>query len=321
VENHKRYFDWLAEELGIESQQDWYLCTNTQIGKCSGHAVLLQYRNCLPTALENLYPAFEWRRWLFTQVAADYWTHTNKRKYFDWAAEELGISRQEEWYRVKPRDGYRLKGVDGILKQHNNSFLKALVNTYNEYEWQIWRFSHVSYKFWKKPSNHRKFLDWAAEQLSVHHWKDWYAVKKADIESLGGAQLLSYYGDSIPKTLQRVYAEYPWKPWLFETGRRYIWNDDANSELFFQWLKEHYQIQQVEDWKYVSKEQVVQLGGLGFLLKNGGWLKTLSKYHPSYSWTIYSYKKAQQSLLSIVRSLVSENQLRTKSQHALVTTH
>jgi hypothetical protein len=52
----------------------------------------------------------------------------------------------------------------------------ALAAVYSDYEWLPWKFSFCPNNFWDDVKNHRKFLDWAAKQLNVNEYGDWYRV-------------------------------------------------------------------------------------------------------------------------------------------------
>lgn len=53
---HKKYFDWLAGELGIKQKEDWFEVTSEQIRQHKGEGLLVYYGNSVAKALKTIYP-------------------------------------------------------------------------------------------------------------------------------------------------------------------------------------------------------------------------------------------------------------------------
>jgi hypothetical protein len=47
---------------------------------------------------------------------------------------------------------------------------------YPEYNWLPWKFDRLPRNFWNEIANHRKFLDWAANELEIKEFSDWYKI-------------------------------------------------------------------------------------------------------------------------------------------------
>jgi hypothetical protein len=45
----------------------------------------------------------------------------------------------------------------------------ALSTIYPSIDWQPWKFANVTRDFWTNLENQRKFLDWIAEKMDLHH--------------------------------------------------------------------------------------------------------------------------------------------------------
>lgn len=69
--NHKLYFDWLGELIGVKTLEDWYTVRGSDI-LATGQARLFEnyYSNSLFKALSTLYPQHNWKVWRFAQVPA-----------------------------------------------------------------------------------------------------------------------------------------------------------------------------------------------------------------------------------------------------------
>jgi hypothetical protein len=64
-----------------------------------------------------------------------------------------------------------------------------LLTLFPEFEWQMWLFHYAPRYFWKDMKNQRKSADWAAAQLRVQDYADWYPVTQAVLNKLIGTLL------------------------------------------------------------------------------------------------------------------------------------
>jgi hypothetical protein len=52
-------------------------------------------------AVSSVYPSHEWHVWKFSQVPKGYWEQlSNQRAYFEWLAQQIGVSSLGDWYGV-----------------------------------------------------------------------------------------------------------------------------------------------------------------------------------------------------------------------------
>jgi hypothetical protein len=55
----KQYFDWIADQFGIEKQEQWYSISSADFEKKHGSSALnFYYKGSLARALEDVYPGF-----------------------------------------------------------------------------------------------------------------------------------------------------------------------------------------------------------------------------------------------------------------------
>lgn len=86
VRSSKLYFDWAAEKLGIQKQEDWYSVPSVALTKLRGRGNnihcyndstvidVLDRHSSLAKALEDTYPQFDWHPWRFDRVTKLYWS-------------------------------------------------------------------------------------------------------------------------------------------------------------------------------------------------------------------------------------------------------
>lgn len=71
----------------------------------------------------------------------------------------------EDWYNVSFQD-ITANGGAGLLKRYSDSHFFAIIHVYDEYKWELWRFSRLPNKFWESEENARKCLEWAGKKLT-----------------------------------------------------------------------------------------------------------------------------------------------------------
>jgi hypothetical protein len=75
-------------------------------------------------ALQAVFPEQQWHPWRFSQVPVGYWEDMeNQRKYFDWLAKRLKITRPDDWYNVSLSDVKQENS--GLLTRYGNSLIKG----------------------------------------------------------------------------------------------------------------------------------------------------------------------------------------------------
>ncbi len=100
IKSHRLYFDQLAREFSIRHPSEWYKVKLSDVEK-KGGTKYMKYYGGLSKALQVIYPEFEFLPWMFERVPAGYWDNpTHHRKYFDWLAKVLNISKTEQWYHI-----------------------------------------------------------------------------------------------------------------------------------------------------------------------------------------------------------------------------
>ncbi len=65
TQSHIRYFEWLAEELEVRRQEDWYKLSYTFMLESGGGSLLSCYGNSFVHTIASLLPQYSWHEWLF----------------------------------------------------------------------------------------------------------------------------------------------------------------------------------------------------------------------------------------------------------------
>lgn len=99
---HKQYFEWLGDELGLKSTDDWYKVKVSDVRTRGGRVMLnTHYDGSLSKALQAVFAEQNWQPWKFDRVPKGLWDNTNTvHTYFEWLCERLSINNPSDWSRV-----------------------------------------------------------------------------------------------------------------------------------------------------------------------------------------------------------------------------
>lgn len=113
--------------MEIQSLSGWYKVNSYSI---TGRKGLHKTHNALLQCLQKVYPDERFKPWLFNKTPQSFWTNLyNRRRYFDWLADELNIERTEDWYNYKLQDVVDRAGVS-VVALYNWSYKEALEDVY-----------------------------------------------------------------------------------------------------------------------------------------------------------------------------------------------
>jgi hypothetical protein len=144
-------------------------------------------------------------------------------------------------------------GGANLIRQHNHSTSTLLSTVYPDYNWLPWKFDKCPNFYWNDFNNHKKFIEWAAQQLKIKEMSDWYNVTVKDLYDIGGASLITtQYKGSPTLLLFKVYPDYNWLPWKFAHIPRNYWRDMKNQRKFVNWAETQLSIKETSNWYKVT---------------------------------------------------------------------
>ena len=100
--------------------------------------------------------------------------------------------------------------------------------------------------------------------------KEWKKVTTSDVKDAGGGTLLQKHGSSVFRLLQLAYPEERYRPEHVRTKvpKRY-WKDVTVRKQFMEEIAAQLGIRKPEEWKKVSRQQFLEMGGAGVLKEHG----------------------------------------------------
>jgi hypothetical protein len=99
------------EQAGLDTMERWYKVTAQMVRDHGGGTLVKRYVGSISAIVSGVYPSHAWMLWKFDKVPKGYWSDMrNRKEFFDWAGAELGISRMEDWLKIRTEEVDRLGG-------------------------------------------------------------------------------------------------------------------------------------------------------------------------------------------------------------------
>ena len=167
----------------------------------------------------------------------------------------------------------------------------------------------------------QNFLRTLAAEVRVERMEDWYEIPfgRLDLfrrrnakcseetrhplqqQSLDGgwqkkrAQLRSFlvkYEGSMQRALMESFPNFHWKPWLFKSVPRGLWNNERYCRQFVLDAEQRMPIRSREDWYKVKVQEMRAIGGAGLLNKFDFSLqKMLVELLPEFDWKPWLFER------------------------------
>jgi hypothetical protein len=225
AQNQKRFLEWLGEDLGISSFEEWYNVGLNAVKKKGAARLLSTTEKSLPELLMALYPEHNWKIWKFKQVPQGYWSVAqNRRSTMEKFGAELGIRKLEDWYSVTSEQLASIGALKLVRNVYGGSLCVALQNAYPDHEWLEWRFEKSPKGFWDSVENQIKYVDWLGKQLGISAPEQWYNVPTQHVLERHGSTLLNMHSNQLGKLLNFVYPGEKWELWKFSRSPAGEWS-------------------------------------------------------------------------------------------------
>lgn len=292
AQHQRRFVEELAEELGVQAQEDWRRVSSLQLRRKKGGAALLKRHGSVFRLLCAAYPE---RRLVEhrcrPQVSAAYWEDAENRRSF--------LETLKERHAIRSPEGWKALGYNGIVAAGGRRLLEGrpLVPLLQE-AFPLDGLTAencspaVKQSHWDEAAS-RRFFDRLAEELHVESAADWAKVTPKDVRERGGTGVLAKKGGSLWFALQKAYkGEFKGeKLCVFESRRKApqeFWAQVDNVRTFLDIAKNALGIEKPQDWTRVSVAQLRSLRGSG-LFRNWTLQDALRAAYPDVTWADVSF--------------------------------
>ena len=208
--NRRDYLLWVGHRFGFRCMEDFYrldlkACYRRKYGGGLG-----RYWGQSPLkALQDCFPAHDWKPWLFTRVPLGFWdSPANRRSYLDWLGQRLGYRCLDDWYSITMRTFLGNRG-SWVIDHYGSSPARVVMDLIPRRKWCEWKFRHVPQGFWEVAENRHRYLRWLGTELGFRRPKDWYRIQARDFVRRHGHTLLQMYA-SLYDLMHELLPQLDW---------------------------------------------------------------------------------------------------------------
>lgn len=258
--NHKRYMQWLGNQLGFTEPEDWYAVTTKDFTDRRGHGFLEYYENSYFCVLRKHFPKHDWKPWLFQQAPSGYWHKLEHcAKFVHWFENERGFDSPDGWYGMTQDDVFELHG-HGLMVHFECSVQRLVRTIYPNRDWKPWLFVQVPNNFWPERKNRVAYLKWLERELGYQTPDDWYSVTKFDFIDHQGASLIQF-GHKPIDLVRELYPKRTFYPWMFKQVSQGFFQSKTNRIEYLQWLMQKLKFKTDADCRKLTRRHFADHGG------------------------------------------------------------
>ena len=259
-ENILQFFSEIKEKYNLNTPEDWNSITHKLIQSNGGNTLLGKYSiyqlKCMACPEGKL---------IFTNSPqpSGYWENQdNITKFLYEIKEKYNLNTPEDWNSITRKHITSNRGAS-LLHKHSIYELKCMACPEGK---SIFTNPPHPSGYWENQENILQFLSKIKEKYNLSTPEDWNSITQQVIHSNGGSMLLSKYSMYEIKCMacpegKSIFTKAPQSP--------AYWENNENIHNFFAKIKEKYNLNTPEDWKRISRHQIIAEGGQGlFYCKN-----------------------------------------------------
>ena len=214
LKSQREHMNNFAKEMKINSPKDWYKMTTSHIKKNHSGSVLNIYNGSLIKLLRTIYPEENWDENMFKKIPNFFHNNVDQqRAYLESLAERMGITKLEDWYNVKSIDLKRLKANSFINRLYGGSLIRALIEIYPEYNWEVNKFNSAPKKYWVNENHQKLLIISLIKTYCVNKIDDWYRISFRQITQINGSGIRRHGG--LFQVLKKNFPDQNWNSFLF----------------------------------------------------------------------------------------------------------
>ena len=300
IDNQKKFMDYLYNKFKLKSLDDWLQISRNKIISNGGQSlVFFYYNNDMKKLLSEIYPHHHWQ---FDKLkkfnSVEYFEKNllSQQKFMDQLFYSYNL-RSLDYFLHMEKKKFILNGGKGLLKLYNQNQEKLLSTIYPNYPWKL----HKNLSIQSIKSQH-KIMTKIFEKLKLSSLDDWLTISISNFFSSGGQSLYHFYQNNFRKLLSTIYPNHPWKfddAYFihFYSRRPYISNIE-NQKKLMEIFKRKLNLNSMDDWLFVSKFQLIEIGGKYLLSFYSNDMKNLLQtIYPDYHWRFDSVNYNQYHII------------------------
>ena len=213
-----------------------------------------------------------------------------------------------DWYKIDFKAFENNNGYGFITnKLFNGSPSTAVMLTFPEHHWEIYKFKHHTKGYWELAENRKDFMTQLGQKLGFTKMEDWYNIDaKAFSEYVG---YLNIFKNSPVIAVMHTFPLHNWEISRFKRVGNEYWTVRENRKEYLEWLGKKLGFVRMEDWygidMYTFKYYVKDTGKLqaGYLTFANARKAVIDSF-PLHDWN-----------LDFFRTIASNNLTEKKYRH------
>ena len=275
-ENIQNFLSEIQQKYNLNSPKDWNSITSKQIRINGGIELTKKYSmyeiKCMacPEGKEFFDAPYK---------PAGYWENKgNVLKFLSELSQKYNLKTPEDYnsitYKYIPQT---------LLKKYSIFELKCMACPEGK---SVFDKQPKSSLYWENENNILEFLSTVKQKYNLQSPEDWNSVTRKQIQSIGGNGLFKNYSLFALKCLacpegKDVFDNQP--------KSSEFWQDESNRDQFFEKLRHKYNLKNPNDWKRLSKSQIISQGGNWLFKRNKNLSNIQIKFESSDNKNIPEY--------------------------------
>ena len=253
-ENILKFLADIKQKYNIKTPDDWNLVTQKQILSNGGAVILRKYSlyelKCM--ACPEGAPIFN-----NPPQKSGYWGNKdNIDKFFSELKQKYNLNTPEDWNSIT-HNHIKSNGGRTLLKKYSMHELKCMACPEEKTIFKKPK-QHFEAGYWENKENIDNFFVELKQKYNLNTPEDWNLITRKHILSNGGGTLLTKYSIFELKCIAcpegaPIFNNPPQKS--------EYWENKDNIDKFFLELKQKYNLNTPQDWKRISKRQIISEGG------------------------------------------------------------
>ena len=256
IENLEIFLNEMKEKLNLKTPNDWNHITKDQIQLLGGNKILIHYNlfelKCLawPNNKSEFYPLHSIE-------------YKEIQNFIEKIREKLNLQTINDWNVINMK---KIKELDenNFLRIFSLYEIKCLACPEGKEKFKP-EIKRKPTKFWEENENIQNFLLSIKEKLNFQSPDDWNYLTTNHIRDFGGHRLLKKYSIYEIKCLACPEGKKLFKPTLHRKSHGY-WDNKENIANFINKLRNHFNLQTIDDWNSITTEQIRSIHGSGLLV-------------------------------------------------------
>ena len=255
-ENIDQFLSGIKEKYNLNTPDDWNSITQKHIQSNGGGSLLVKY-----SLFEIKCMACPDGKSIFSSSCSynpkGYWENKeNIDQFLLKIKEKYNLNTPKDWNSITQKH-IKSNGGSRLLSKYSLYEIKCLACPDGK---SIFSNSHQAPGFWENQENIDHFLLELKGKYNLNTPEDWNLITTKHIQSNGGSRLLSKYSMFDIKCMacpngKSIFKNPPQAPGY--------WEKQENIDHFLSGIKEKFNLKTPDDWKRISKYQIISQGGWG----------------------------------------------------------